>query len=372
MMSIQNTAPLKTVAGAIDLQAWAHQLPKIILHRHLEGSLRLQTLVDTAWKCNIPLPAYEIEALRPYVQITDDPPDFHNYIGKFALLRHFYISRDVIERVVREAIEDAATDNVLYFELRFNPVALSRVGHFALADVVAWVAAAARQAQKDFKCRTCLILQIGREESMRVVDEIIDIGIAQLGDIVRGIDLAGDEVHYPPQLFKTPFHRAKKEGLHITVHAGEARGADSVRNALDYLGAERIGHGIRAIEDVEVIAMLKARGTTLEVCPTSNFQTGAAPYPPEHPLADLYYAGVKVTLNTDNPSISAMTLSNEYVVAMRDIGLQPTMVLEAIRNAVAATFIPEDERDWLQKTFTTALAPFEKALSTMGAGAEPN
>ena len=361
-MNTSNTAYTKSETELLELQNWARQLPKISLHRHLEGSLRIQTLAELAWKCNISLPAYEIEALRPYVQITNDPPDFHNYINKFTLLRHFYVSKDVIERVVRETIADAAADNVLYFELRFNPVALSRAGNFSLADVVDWVETTVQQAQQDYQCRTCLILQIGREEPIRIADEIVDIAIAHLGDMVRGIDLAGDEVHYPPQLCKVPFRRAKQAGLRITAHGGEAMGADSVRAALQYLDAERIGHGIRSIEDAAVVTMLKSRGTTLEVCPTSNFQTGAAPHPPEHPLGDLYAQGVRVTLNTDNPSISATTLSNEYVVAVRDIGLKRTMIFDALHNAVDAAFIPDDERDWLKTTFEEALKPFEEAL----------
>ncbi len=349
------------------LAKWAQGLPKVALHRHLEGSLRLRTLAEIASEYHITLPVYEIEALRPYVQITSDPPNFHNYIGKFPLLRHFYVSRDIIQRIVSETIEDAARDNVRYFELRFNPVALSRIRNFALSEVVDWVVAAAARAQEAHHCRTCLILQIPREDPVSIAEEIVDIAIAHLGSQVRAVDLAGDEVNYPPQLFAAPFRRAKQAGLHIIGHAGEAMGAESVRNALTYLDAERIGHGIRSIEDPAVLQMLRERGTTLEVCPTSNFQTGAAPNPPEHPLYDLYHLGIRVTVNTDNPSISATSLSNEYVVSVRDIGLKPGTIYRMLRNAVDAAFIPDDERDWLWDTIYDGLAPYPGAQKIFSA-----
>ena len=320
------------------LAKWAQSLPKVALHRHLEGSLRLRTLAEIASEYHITLPVYELEALRPYVQITSDPPNFHNYIGKFVLLRHFYVSQAIIQRIVCETIEDAARDNVRYFELRFNPVALSRICNFALNDAVEWVIAAASKAQEVYHCRTCLILQIPREDPVAIANEIVDIAIAHFGPQVRAIDLAGDEVNYSPQLFAEPFRRAKQAGLHITAHGGEALGAESVRNALLSLDAERIGHGIRSIEDRSVLQMLQERGTTLEVCPTSNFQTGAAPNPPEHPLYDLHHLGIRVTINTDNPSISATSLSNEYVVSVRDIGLTPGAIYRALRNAVDAAW----------------------------------
>lgn len=349
------------------LAKWAQGLPKVALHRHLEGSLRLRTLAEIATEYHITLPVYELEALRPYVQITSDPPNFHNYIGKFALLRYFYVSKDIIQRVAREAIKDAARDNVRYLELRFNPVALSRIRGFALNDAVEWVLDAAEKAQAAHPCRVCLILQVPREEPLTIANEMVDIAIAHLGPQLRAIDLAGDEVHHPPQRFAEPFRRAKQAGVHIIAHAGEAMGAESVRNVLTYLDAERIGHGIRSIEDPAVLQMLREREVTLEVCPTSNFQTGAAPNPPAHPLYDLYNLGIRVTVNTDNPSISATSLSNEYVVSVRDIGLKPGAIYRMLRNAVDAAFIPDEERAWLWDTIHSGLAPYPGAQEVFSA-----
>ena len=183
------------------LWLWAHGLPKIDLHRHLEGSLRLTTLAERAFDCGIELPSYDVDTLRPYVQMTENAPDFLRFLEKFPVLRRFFTSREAIQRIAREAIADAAQDNVVYLELRFNPLALARLQGFPLADVVAWVMDAADEGQRETGTRTCLILQIPREESLDVADEIVDLAIANFGPLVRGIDLAGNEVDFPPQRF---------------------------------------------------------------------------------------------------------------------------------------------------------------------------
>ena len=193
--------------GVFDLQTehfsdplwlWAHSLPKIDLHRHLEGTLRLATLLELASDYDIQLPSYDASTLRPYVQMTEDSPDFQRFLEKFQVLRRFYTSKEAIQRITREAIADAAQDNVIYLELRFNPLALARLQDFPLEDVVAWVMAAADQGQRETGTRTCLILQIPREKSLDIADEIVDLAIANFGPLVRGIDLAGNEVDYPP------------------------------------------------------------------------------------------------------------------------------------------------------------------------------
>lgn len=344
------------------LRVWAHNLPKIDLHRHLEGSLRLQTLAEIAQEHGINLPSYNVEDLRPYVQVTDDYPDFHRFLEKFKLLRRFYTSKEAVQRITQEAIMDAATDNVRYLELRFNPVALSRVQGFSLADVVEWVIQTVENSKQWTQTRTCLILQIGRDESLAIANEIVDLAIAFHGPLVRGIDLAGDEVNYPARRFQEPFQRARQAGLHVTVHAGEASGSNSVREAINLLGAERIGHGIRAVENSEVVQLLYKRNIALEVCPTSNFQTGAVPGLTLHPLIDLFGLRLKVTINTDDPSVSDTTLTDEYVVAIKAIGLPKRLIFRALRNAIEAAFIPDEERDALRQTFKQELASYPEAI----------
>ncbi len=349
-----------------ELWRWAHQLPKIALHRHLEGSLRLKTLVEVAQAYGIQVPSYVPEELRPHVQMTDvDPPDFHLYIGKFNLLRNFYASKEVIQRVAREAVFDAAADNIRYLELRFNPVALSRVQGFAMWDVVAWVVQAVEEAQAETGTRTCLILLINREEPLESANEIVDLAIAYHGAMVRAIDLAGDETRYPPELFVEPFRRAREAGVHITVHAGEAAGPESVREAVCSLGAERIGHGIRALEDSNVVQMVYEGRVTLEVCPTSNLQTGVVPWLAIHPLPDLLRLRLQITINTDNVSISNTTLTDEYVVAVADLGLTERQIYTVLSNALNAAFLPDAERLHLKAKFREWLKFYPNAAEIL-------
>lgn len=346
--------------GSQTLLAWARGLPKIDLHRHLEGSLRLDTLADIAIEHGIDLPSYDIEQLRPYVQVTEDTPDYKHFLEKFKLLRRFYTSKEAVQRVTREAILDATEDNVRYLELRFNPVALARTQGFELPDVISWVKETVTETQEETGTRTCLILSINRAES-QLAEEIVDLAIANFGPLVRGIDLTGDEVRYPPHLFKGLFEQARAVGLGLTVHAGEASGAESVRVAVEELNAQRIGHGIHAIGNSDVVSILYERRIGLEVCPTSNFQTGVVPHLTLHPLRDLFGLRLPVTINTDDPSVSDTTLSDEYIVAVRAIGLAKRMVYQAIWNAVEVAFIPDVERPALEAQFREALSAYPEA-----------
>ncbi len=344
-----------TTARAEDLRtlrSLLKRLPKIDLHRHLEGSLRLQTLAEIALQHGIDLPAHSIEELRPYVQVTDEDASFHQFLAKFRLLRRFYRTQEAVKRIAYEAVADAAADNIHYLELRFNPVALSRTQSFPLNDVTEWVSGAIARAQQDYDIMVRLILQIGRDESLRVAEEIVELALAYRHQGVVGIDLAGDEINYPPHRFAPLFHRAWKEDLGITVHAGEAGGAENVRAAIHLLHASRIGHGVRVVENSDVVRFVRDHNVVLEVCPTSNLQTGVVRSLSYHPLSDLFFLGLRVTINTDDPSVSDTTLTDEYLVAITAIGLELKQIRQAVSTAVEAAFLPEEERQQLREQFT--------------------
>lgn len=360
-------AAAATLSAPDTVWGWAHSLPKIDLHRHLEGSLRLNTLAEIALEHGIDLPSYDVEQLRPYVQITDDPPDYQRFLGKFELLRHFYTSKEAVQRVVREAIIDAARDNICYLELRFNPEALANSQNFSLNDVVEWVKETTHETQAETGTRTCLILTVPRRESLKTAHEIVELSIAHFGDLVRGIDLVGDEVNFPAERFLEPFRRAHQAGVSITIHAGEWAGAQSVYTAVHYLNAQRIGHGIRSIEDSNVIQLLYDRKVALEVCPTSNLQTGAVYGMTQHPLLDLYNLRLRVTLNTDDPSISDTTLTDEYVVSIAALGIKKRQIYHMLRYSAEAAFIPPEERNGLIDTIRQGLAPYPGAVAEFDA-----
>lgn len=331
--------------------------PKIDLHRHLEGSLRLSTLAEIAQEHGVDLPSWDLEELRPYVQVVDDSPDFHAFLSKFRLLRRFYSTREAVMRVAYEAIADAAADNVKYLELRFNPVALAKVQGFSFEEVAEWVILATDNAQQDFDIQVRLIAQIGRDESPAVARQIAEVAAAYQDQGFVGIDLAGDEVNFSAARFADAFRWAKAQGLNVTIHAAEAGPASNIREAIDLLGADRIGHGVRAMEDLSVMDLLIQRRVTLEMCPTSNLQTGVISRLGQHPLWAYQQVGIPVTINTDDPSISNTTLTDEYLVALRGIGMPLRAIQRMILAAAEAAFLPEIERRRLVEWFRQALPP---------------
>lgn len=353
-MSKSSTLQEKT-SNLRDLRTILFNLPKIDLHRHLEGSLRLATLAEIAHQHGVDLPSWDLEELRPYVQVMDDTPDFHGFLAKFKLLRRFYSSREAVIRVAYEAVADAAADNIRYLELRFNPVALSLSQGFSFADVVDWVIEATDEAQKDHLIQCRLIVQLGRHEP-QYARQLAEIAVARQNNGIVGLDLAGDEVNFPVTKFIDVFQWAKSQGLHITAHAAEAGPPSSVKEAIEKLGAERIGHGVRAMEDLSIIDLLSKHQSPLEICPTSNLQTGAVSKLAGHPLFAFHQIGLPVTINTDDPSISNTTLTDEFLVAVRGIGVPFKVLPSMILNAAKAAFLPEPEK-------TRLVAWFERALS---------
>ena len=337
------------------LRAQLHALPKVDLHRHLEGSLRLQTLAEIAQEHGIDLPSYDIEYLRRFATVANEMPDFHLFLEKFTFLRRFYPTQAAVQRVAYEAVADAAADNVKYLELRFNPVAQAREQGFSLDQVTAWVCEAVATAQHDYGVRTNLILQIGRDESEETASQIADIAMAHRDNGVAGLDLAGDEVRYPSRRFAEIFQRVRGEGMGVTVHAGEAGGAENVREAIELLGARRIGHGVRSIENSDVVQLLCGHGVTLEVCPTSNLQTAVVRGFWQHPLPDLLALNLHVTINTDDPSVSDTTLTDEYMTAMLAMGVTLEQIKRMIIMAVSGSFQPPDERKRMAEWFRREL-----------------
>ncbi len=332
-------------------KAW----PKIDLHRHLEGSLRLDTLSEIAHEHGVDLPGYEVETIRPLVQVLEDEPyTYRNFLSKFRVLRHFFQTRDVVERVTYEAVADAAEDNVRYLELRFTPSALGNLGEFSLEDVTKWVINSVRQAEKDHEIRVGLILNMNRHEDLAVGQQIADLAIQYQGDIVA-LDLGGDEVAFSARPFAPLFKRAKEAGLGITVHAGEWKGSENIIESIEHLGADRIGHGVRIIENSDVVRFVRDRNITLEICPTSNLQSGVVSSFVQHPLADLMDLGLSITINTDDPSISNIELTDEYCVAVSHLGITEEGLRMAILNAARAAFLPAVDKAALVDWFEGAL-----------------
>ncbi|MBN8580280.1 MAG: adenosine deaminase [Anaerolineae bacterium] len=306
--------------------------------------MRLSTMLDIARKHGVTVPVSMLN-LSGLVQVQDkDPMTFSNFLDKFKTLRLFYRSPDVIHRVTREAVEDAAKDNVHYLELRFTPVALSRAEGFPLHDVMDWVITSAQDAAKTFGIKVGLIASVNRHESPELAEQVAWLAVDHQKRGLFGLDLAGNEAEFKSNPFHDIFKEAKQSGLHLTIHAGEWGPAENVRDAIENLGAERIGHGVRVLEDEAVVALAKERGVVFEVCPTSNFQSGVVTTMEEHPLPQMIAHGLKVTVNTDDPSVSRITLSNEFQIAHEKLNVPMDALKQSILLAAESSFLADAEK----------------------------
>jgi len=319
----------------MDLRA----LPKVELHRHLEGSVRYGTFLEIAREAGIDLPR---RGLKSRIRVGPrDPRTLRSFLKKFDLFRNLYPSRESVERVAREAVEDAARDGVVHLELRFSAVHFSRRMQCDPVECAGWIIAAAKRVPISVK----FIVTLGRHFSAADNAPSLEAALAHRPDVV-GIDVAGDEAR--PITPLVPFlKRARKAGLALTLHAGEARGPDSVREAIA-LGASRLGHGVRAVRDAALLKEVLRRGIAFELCPTSNVQTGAVRSLATHPLKRLLRAGHRVTLNTDDPAISGIDLTHEFGVARR-LGLSAGDLDALTDHAVEAAFLTEGERKSLRR-----------------------
>jgi adenosine deaminase len=322
-------------------------LPKVDLHRHLEGSLRLKTMQDIARAHGISVPT-STGPLSNLVRVqTSEPTTYQNFLAKFNTLRMFYRSPDVIHRVTREAVEDAALDHVCHLELRFAPVALSRAERFPMGQVMDWVCESAQIAGKEFGVRVILIASVNRHESVELAEQVAWLAAARIEKGIKGLDLAGNEAGFSALPFLSIFKEAQQSGLRLTVHAGEWAGAANVREAMETFNADRIGHGVRVLEDANTVSWARERGTVFEVCVTSNVHTGVVDSLREHPVMKMLNAGLNVALCSDDPSISQITLSDEYRHICGELGMDRTTLQQRILAAARASFMGEAERDIL-------------------------
>ena len=296
--------------------------------------------------------------MKPLVQMmAREDYGFRNFLSKFQTLRLFYRSPEIIARVVREAVEDAAVDNLFYLELRFTPDALARVQNFRLADVMDWVCESAAQAGQEFNLPTRLIASINRHEPVEQAEQVACLAVERVGHGIAGLDLAGNEAEFPADPFTGIFRQARLAGLKVTLHAGEWGGAANVRQAIEGLEADRIGHGVRVLEDPEVCDLARERAIPFEVCITSNIQTGAVPGYSSHPLPGMLKAGLNAVINTDDPGISQITLGDEYRRAHQELGLTVETLEERVLAAARAAFLPDADREVLANRLKAAL-PF--------------
>jgi adenosine deaminase len=321
-------------------------LPLIDLHHHLDGSVRLETILDLGLKHNLPLPAKTLEGLRPYVQVSSQQPGIMVFIEKFEWMTRILVDYDTCRRVAYENVEDAAREGVDYVEYRYSPWFMAEANGLKAAGVVEAVTDGIRCAEREFGTRANQIGILSRHYGPETAMLELEALLTQRDSIV-GLDLAGDEAHFPGDLFVEHFKRARDAGWHITVHAGEAAGAESVWQALNDLRAERIGHAVYATQDPALLDHLREYRIGIECNLTSNVQTTTVKDYASHPLRSFLEMGLLATINTDDPGISNIDLHYEYEVAAPKAGLDKEMTRQTQLNALETAFLSRDEKEVL-------------------------
>jgi adenosine deaminase len=328
-------------------------VPKVLLHDHLDGGLRPQTVLELARETGYAdLPADNAEDLAKRLTEGASRGHLEVYLDAFRHTVGVMQTPQALYRVAYECAEDLAADGVVYAEVRFAPE-LHTAGGLTLDEVVHAVLSGFHDGRRDHGITVYALLTAMRTAARSL--EIAELAVRHRGSGVVGFDIAGAEAGWPPTRHLDAFQYVKRENFHITIHAGEGFGLPSIWEAVQECGAERLGHGVRIVDDIEIAgdgairlgrlaAYVRDRRIPLEMCPTSNVQTGAAPSIAGHPLRLLRQLSFRVTVNTDNRLMSQVTLSSEFRLLSREFGYGWSDIEWLTVNAMKSAFAGFDER----------------------------
>jgi adenosine deaminase len=344
--------------------------PKVLLHDHLDGSMRPSTVVELAKEQGYDgLPTEDVDDLAKWFTRGADRRNLELYLETFAHTVGVTQTKDGLMRAAAESAEDMAADGIVYAEVRFAPE-LHTDGGLTLDEVVEAVTEGFRigSASKPIAIGTlCTAMRTAARSY-----EIAELAVRHRDGGVVGFDIAGAEAGFPPSRHLDAFQLIMRENLHITIHAGEAFGLPSIAEALNYCGAERLGHGVRIVDDINIdddgqahlgrlAAYVRDRRVPLEMCPTSNVNTGAAPSIAEHPIGLLRRLRFRVTVNTDNRLMSDVTLSDEFIKLSEAFGYSLSDMEWLTLNAMKSAFWPFEQR---LKIINEQIKPGYAALQT--------
>lgn len=349
--------------------AFIEQLPKTDLHCHLDGSLRLTTILAEAERQQIRLPAEDPDRLFQLIYAGDVCRSLEDYLKAFDITLSVLQSEEALYRAALELAEDCARENVRYLEVRYSPMLHTEKG-LKLTAIVEAVLQGLREGERRFGVRSgvilCGIRSISAESSLRMAE----LCVAYKNRGVVGFDLAGAEYNYPAKDHKRAFQLILDNNVNCTAHAGEAYGPESIAQAIHYCGAHRIGHGTRLRENGDLLNYVNDHRVPLEICLSSNIQTRAAPDLASHPLPFFFDYGMRVTINTDNRLVTNTTVSKELHLAHTAFGFSLDDLKDMIISGWKSAFLPyRDKADALVKV-TRELAAFVEPAPREGERSE--
>ncbi len=323
-----------------------NNLPKIELHCHLDGSLRVETVIELAKKENIQLESYDYDYVKNLLTVEEDCDSLDEYLKRFELPNEVLQTKENLRRASYELLEDAVKDNVKYIEVRFAPIFHTKKG-LALEEIIESVIDGIRDAENKYDIKGNVIISCIRGLDLEHVYESINASEKYLGKGVVAIDLAASEREDFAYEYIEAMKIAKEKGFRITIHAGETGFGKNVRDAINLLGAERIGHGVYIFNDVEAYKLVKENGITLEMCPKSNLDTKAVNSYEEHPIYKYHKDNIKVNLSTDNRTVSNINLNQETNKLVETFKVDIDEYKKIYINSVNAAFCDDETKAML-------------------------
>ena len=320
-------------------------IPKIELHCHLDGSLRVETIIDIAKQEKVDI-ELDYDKLKAEVQAQKDCKSLNEYLSKFEIPIKILQSKYALQRATYELVEDASKENVKYIEIRFAPQFHRKKG-LTYDEIITSVSDGIRKAEEQFDIKARLILTVMRLDFMTDGLDVVESGKKYLNDKVVAIDLAGPEEEHFANKYKHIIDQAKEYGYNVTIHAGEAASAQNVIDSINILGATRIGHGIKIENMKEAYELVKQKGIMLEMCPTSNIQTKNAVDYKSYPLYDFYNDGINVSINTDNRCVSNIDLTYEIESIITNSKLEESNLIDMYKTMAKASFCDDQTKEWI-------------------------
>ncbi len=323
------------------------RLPLIDLHRHLDGNIRPSTVWQLAQQHDIALPTTNFDEFIKLATIQDKASNLVEFLTKLDYGVSVLKTLDDVKRVAYENVEDLANAGIDYAELRFSPYYMALAFGLPLQGIVEAVIDGVEQGIKAFNTQANLIGILSRSYGQEACTKELNALLSCKNKLVA-IDLAGDEKGFHGELFETHFKLVQQNNLAVTIHAGEALGAESVWHAVKHLGAQRIGHGVNSKNDPELLEYLAQHHIAVESCLTSNYQTGTVGDLRNHPIKTFLDAGIKVCLNTDDPAVEQTELKQEFAIAHNIVGLSEADITTLQLNAIDACFLSDHEKQQLR------------------------
>jgi adenosine deaminase len=341
-------------------------LPKADLHVHLDGSLRLETIVQLAREENVELPSYDAGELRRLMHLGENCGSLAEYLKAFDVTLRVMQTESALYRIAYELCEDAARENVRYMEVRYAPMLHTQRG-LKLTKVIEAVLAGLKAARDKCGIESNIIICGIRNVSPASSLEMAELAVAYKGRGVVGFDLAGAEYDHPAKHHRAAFQLVRDNNINVTIHAGEAYGPESVAQAIHVCGAHRIGHGCRLREDGDLLHYVNDHRIPLECCPSSNVQTGAVRDLASHPLKLYFNLGLRVTVNTDNRLITDTSVSKELWLCHTQMGMSFRDIKSMIMAGFKSSFLPFHERQGYLRRVGQELARFDDEGNALSA-----